>query len=354
MDAFLGGGVRPPVAKARKAEDARRERLPWVEKHRPRKVSELAYQDEVVAVLRKCLAGADLPNLLFYGPPGTGKTSAILAMARELFGGEYYRDRVLELNASDERGIAVVREKVKKFAAGTAPARLPDGRPCLPLRLVILDEADSITGPAQAALRRTMERMSKYTRFCLICNYVSRIIDPITSRCAKFRFKALAPPVQKVKLLEIAALEGVRVTVEALVALVEASEGDLRRSITALQAGQRLVGEGAQLGLAELEPLTGTVPTAEVEALLTAGRSGSYEAVLAGVEAVTAKGWPAIQLVAQLTDLLLADELLPERAKARILHRLGLVESRLLNGADEFLQLLDLLSLISTMYSAQQ
>jgi replication factor C subunit 2/4 len=165
--------------------------VPWVEKYRPEKVDDVAHQDAVVKTLKTSIIQGNLPHLLFHGPPGTGKTTTILAVARELYGPELYRSRILELNASDERGISVVREKVKTFAQGAVGGQKTPGYPCPRFKLIILDEADTMTPDAQSALRRIMEAYSRVTRFCLICNYVTRVIEPLASRCAKFRFKAL-------------------------------------------------------------------------------------------------------------------------------------------------------------------
>lgn len=183
--------------------------------------------------------------MLFYGPPGTGKTSTILALAKELYGPEMFKSRVLELNASDERGISIVREKVKDFARmqlSNIPLHYKEKYPCPPYKIVILDEADSMTQDAQSALRRTMETYSRITRFCLICNYVTRIIDPLASRCSKFRFKALDQDNAKKRLEDVAANEKVNLEEGVIDTLIRCSEGDLRKAITFLQSASRLVG----------------------------------------------------------------------------------------------------------------
>jgi len=201
-----------------------------------------------------------LPHMLFYGPPGTGKTSTILALARQLFGcvtslsnaqtssenpsPDNFRNRVLELNASDERGISIVREKIKNFARQTPRAQTvsSDGKtyPCPPYKIIILDEADSMTQDAQGALRRIMETYAKITRFCLVCNYVTRIIEPLASRCSKFRFTPLDNTSAFSRLSYIAKEEGVDVGPQVIDTLISSSHGDLRRAITYLQSASRL------------------------------------------------------------------------------------------------------------------
>lgn len=198
--------------------------------------------------------------MMFYGPPGTGKTSTILALARELFGAELYRQRVNELNASDERGIAVVREKIKKFAQRKI-ARHPDPKrtDIPPIQICILDEADSMTSDAQAALRRIIEQYSATTRFCIICNYISKIIDPLASRCVKFRFSPIAREAQIERLSLISSKEGVKVEgPKVYERLVEISQGDLRRSINMLQTASAF--KEKLLSVAVIESISGVIP----------------------------------------------------------------------------------------------
>ncbi|XP_069581085.1 replication factor C subunit 4 [Brachyistius frenatus] len=350
MQAFLKGptghATRPHKDKAAAGpgSDKRAKAVPWVEKYRPKCVDEVAFQEEVVAVLKKSLEGADLPNLLFYGPPGTGKTSTILAAARELYGPELYRQRVLELNASDERGIQVVREKVKNFAQLTVAGTRSDGKPCPPFKIIILDEADSMTAPAQAALRRTMEKQSRTTRFCLICNYISRIIEPLTSRCSKFRFKPLDNRIQEERLLEICDKENLKYTKESIAALVQVSEGDLRKAITFLQSAARLNADQEMTEHAVTE-IAGVVPSNMIDSLLHICFKGTFEKLEVSVRDMVDDGYAATQILSQLHESIIERDL-SDKQKSAITEKMAVVGKCLSDGADEYLQVLSLCSLI--------
>ncbi|XP_022093399.1 replication factor C subunit 4-like [Acanthaster planci] len=346
MHAFLKGGTSSKPAAKDKAgssgetSKARERLVPWVEKYRPRCVDDVAFQEEVVAMLKKSLEGSDLPNMLFYGPPGTGKTSTILAAGRELFG-DMFRSRVLELNASDERGIDVIRNKVKTFAQQTAGGTRPDGRPCPPFKIVILDEADSMTNAAQSALRRTMEKQSKNTRFCLICNYVSRIIEPLTSRCSKFRFKPLSEDVQRKRLLDICQKEGIKCGEEAMNTIISTSEGDLRKAITFLQSAYRLRAD-EDITVQDIYEIGGVVPNQVMTNLMITCSSGSYEKLEKTVLDLQKEGYAATQVVTQLFDLVVERGDLTDTQKSAIMERMAIIDKRLCDGADEYLQVMDI------------
>ncbi|XP_051529326.1 replication factor C subunit 4-like [Myxocyprinus asiaticus] len=350
MQAFLKGSssqsvkVQKPSSSSSSSGEKKQRAVPWVEKYRPKCVDEVAFQEEVVAVLKKSLEGADLPNLLFYGPPGTGKTSTILAAARELYGPELYRQRVLELNASDERGIQVIREKVKRFAQLTAAGSRSDGKSCPPFKIIILDEADSMTGAAQAALRRTMEKESRTTRFCLICNYVSRIIEPLTSRCSKFRFKPLANDIQRQRLLEICEKENLKYSEEGIEALVKVSEGDLRKAITYLQCAARLNAEREITEQIIIE-IAGVVPPKVIESLLQICYKGTFEKLEVAVKDMIDQGYAATNILNQLHDVII-EEKLNDKQKSVITEKMAEVDKCLADGADEYLQLLSLCAVI--------
>ncbi|KAL5714521.1 Subunit of heteropentameric Replication factor C (RF-C) [Ranunculus cassubicifolius] len=316
---------------------------PWVEKYRPRQVKDVAHQDEVVRVLTNTLETSNCPHMLFYGPPGTGKTTTALAICHQLFGPELYKARVLELNASDDRGINVVRTKIKDFAAVAVGTRgRQGGYPCPPFKIIILDEADSMTEDAQNALRRTMETYSKVTRFFYICNYISRIIEPLASRCAKFRFKPLTEDIMTNRILHICQEEGINLDPEALSTLSSISQGDLRRAITFLQSAARLF--GSTISSKELISVSGVIPDAVVQALFAACKSGNFEYANKEVNNVIAEGYPVSQMLSQLLDVVVEANDVTDEQKARICSKLGQADKCLIDGADEYLQLMDVAS----------
>lgn len=357
---------------------------------RPKSLDDVTAQDHTVTVLRRTLQSANLPHMLFYGPPGTGKTSTVLALAKQLYGPELIKTRVLELNASDERGISIVREKVKDFArmqlsnppSGPAGEEYRKKYLCPPYKIIVLDEADSMTQDAQSALRRTMETYSKITRFCLVCNYVTRIIDPLASRCSKFRFKSLDEGNAGKRLEEIAKLEDVKLEDGVVNTLLRCSEGDLRKAITFLQSAARLVGavqgksdggdkkrkrktveddededamdvDGASKGsdvaitIQSVEEIAGVIPTPTIEGLITAMQPSSkgtvYGRVSKAVEDLVAEGWSASTLTTQLYDqIVIRDESIGDWQKSRIVLCFSETDKRLVDGSDEHLTILDL------------
>lgn len=223
-EAETGASAEPLVVKGPSPED----NLPWVEKYRPKSIDQLVAHEEIISTINALISANKLPHLLFYGPPGTGKTSTIIACAHKMYG-KAYSSMVLELNASDDRGIDVVREKIKDFA-GTK--QMFTNAP----KLIILDEADAMTNAAQMALRRVMEKFTRNARFCLICNYGNKIIAALQSRCTRFRFAPLTTAQATSRTTEIADAEGVEYTADGIEACVSLGHGDMRRCLNILQS----------------------------------------------------------------------------------------------------------------------
>jgi replication factor C subunit 2/4 len=321
---------------------------PWVEKYRPKKLDDIQAQEEAVNALRSCLkSGAMMPHLLFYGPPGTGKTTSVLAVAHELFGPDYIKARVREMNASDDRGIQVVREKVKVFAQGAVSSVgskvQSDGNtyPVPPFKLVILDEADALLPDAQAALRRMMEDFTDVTRFCILCNYVSKIIDPIASRCAKFRFKPLTKNALLQRITFIAESEGIQLSPKSVEKLDDAAQGDLRLAIMHLQSAARA--RGRDLRDEDFVCVSGAVPEQILLPYLTALISKNMNEVIHLTQSIVNSGFAAHQVLMQVHRFLISPNcVLASSEKAALSIKLCEVEKRLADRGDDYLQLLDL------------
>ncbi|KAH7524533.1 hypothetical protein FEM48_Zijuj06G0129600 [Ziziphus jujuba var. spinosa] len=333
---------------------------PWVEKYRPKQVKDVAHQEEVVRVLTNTLETTNCWNV--YSMLECYKLFATLRtnhFANILFGlydfqcksfcrPELYKSRVLELNASDDRGINVVRTKIKDFAAiAVGSAQHKGGYPCPPYKIIILDEADSMTEDAQAcllfnALRRTMETYSKVTRFFFICNYISRIIEPLASRCAKFRFKPLSDEIMSNRILHICNEEGLNLDEQALSTLSSISQGDLRRAITYLQSAARLF--GSSISSEDLIGVSGVIPQEVVEALFSACKGGNFDLANKEVNNIIAEGYPVAQMLSQLFEMIVEADDVSDEQKARICKKLAEADKCLVDGADEYLQLLDVTS----------
>ncbi|KAJ7172650.1 P-loop containing nucleoside triphosphate hydrolase protein [Mycena filopes] len=337
---------------------------PWVEKYRPKTIDDVSAQEHTVAVLQKTLTSTNLPHMLFYGPPGTGKTSTILALSRQLFGPDNFRNRVLELNASDERGISIVRDKIKNFARQTPRAQTvaSDGKeyPCPPYKIIILDEADSMTQDAQGALRRIMETYARITRFCLVCNYVTRIIEPLASRCSKFRFTPLDPTSSTSRLSYIADAENIQVDSTVIETLISTSSGDLRRAITYLQSASRLSSSTippTPITPSDIQEIAGVVPDSVVRDFATVlgidmgesmavdepkrTQNGGFVPIQKKVKELMREGYSAAQMLTQLHDLIVLHPTLNAREKSKCALVLAEADKALCDGADEELWILE-------------
>lgn len=304
----------------------------WLETYRPQTLEDIVGQDTIVERLSSYVAQNDLPNMLFAGPAGIGKTTSAIAIARELYG-EEWGDHFLELNASDERGIDVVRDRIKSFARTSFGGA--------DYRIIFLDEADALTSDAQAALRRTMEQFSNNVRFILSCNYSSQIIDPIQSRTAVFRFSPLPDEAVAEQVRTIASEEGIEVTEEGVEALVYAADGDMRKAINGLQAAAVTGDVVDEEGVFEI---TSTARPEEIREMVTRALDGDFTAARSRLdELLTEEGIAGGDIIDQLHRSVWEFDL-DDEAAVRLLDRIGEADYRITAGANERIQLEALLA----------
>jgi len=322
--------------------------LPWVEKYRPTKLDNIVGQEEIIKLLKNSLISGNLPHLLLYGPPGTGKTSTIFAFALELFGPKNFKERVIEVNASDERGINVVRNKIIEFTRRQIST--PDKNyPSPNYKLIILDEADTLTNEAQSALRKVLEDNSSITRFCFLCNYLNRIIDPIISRCNKYCFKPLRLPLIIDKITTIANVEGLDISSDVIKTIAEITEGDLRRSISVLQNLKYLNIHKKQQGLIinsdDVKEICGLMPQSfEIRIIDTCFNGKSkIQDITKLTNLIMSNSYSIYSVVDRILRLVL-DYDLDDINKSKIVIYFLEIEKQLLGGSDEYLQLLGLLT----------
>jgi len=310
----------------------------WAEKYRPQTLDEIVNQRDIVNRLKTFVTEKNVPHLLLVGPAGVGKTTSILALAQDLYGSGY-RNYVLELNASDERGINVIRDKVKNYAR-TAAMASP-----VSFKIIIMDEADHLTGDAQHALRRTMEVYTKTARFCLIGNYSENIIDPIQSRCSIFRYGSLDEEDIRDRLTLIAEKENLQLVDEGLDALFQASGGDLRKAINMLQAAsanREIVDD------ISVYSLLGSIRPDRVQTMIQLALDGKFlESREALRDILINQGLAPEDIIRITYREVMRHKSLTEQTKVRLSDIIGEVDYRLTQGSRPEIQLSTLLGHIS-------
>jgi replication factor C small subunit len=304
----------------------------WTEKYRPRTINDIVGQKNITDKLSMFLEQGNITHMMFSGPPGCGKTTAAMAIGYELFGNNLHAN-FLELNASDERGIDIVRNKIKNFAK-IRPISAN-------YKIVCLDEADSLTSDAQHALRRTMEKYASSTRFILICNYSNRIIDPIQSRCAIFRFKTLTLDDMRQQLAKVIVGEELDVEANAITSILTLSDGDMRRAINILQscASEKKISEET------VYSITHSIQPENIQKILSDAVAGKFIDARANLIALLKSGYSGEDVIRDMAREVYKIDI-SEEQKSNLIQKIGEFEWRIARGGTPQIQLEALLAQI--------
>lgn len=310
----------------------------WVEKYRPQKLDNVISHRSIISTIAQLVEARKLPHLLFYGPPGTGKTTTLLAAARQL-NGKNWKAMTLELNASDDRGIDVVRNQIKVFAS--TKQIFSNG-----FKMIMLDEADAMTSSAQFALRRVIEKYTKNTRFCLICNYVNKIIPALQSRCTKFRFAPLREDDIKNRLWEIAKTEGVNLKEDGMKSILRLSGGDMRRCLNIMQSAHtahNLVNEET------VHECTGSPRDSDIKKILGLLLNTDFKAANDGIRGVMDERGLALNDVIMGIYQLVSRMKIDAMVLCKVLSQLADLEHRLTVATNERIQVASLVAIFQVV-----
>lgn len=305
----------------------------WIEKYRPKRLDEIIGQDIVIKRLKSYVLSRNMPHLLFSGPPGTGKTASAISLARELFG-ENWTDNFMELNGSDERGIDIVRGKIKNFAASS-----PIGG--AEFKIIFLDESDALTNDAQSALRRTMERYTNVCRFVLSANYSSKIIEPIQSRCAIYKFRRIPDEAVIDRINYIIKAENLEVSPSAVQAIIYTVQGDMRRAINVLQSAATI---DRKIDADTVYKTSALATPEDITNLIMLALEGDFERAHMKMNyLLNDQGLAGTDITGQVYKEIFNINI-PDKLKMTLIDDIGEIDFRISEGANENIQLGNLIS----------
>ena len=326
----------------------------WIQKYRPKTLDDIISQDEPIKILKNTARTGEMPHFIIYGNSGIGKTTAISALCHQLFGPRRYHEHVLELNASDERGIGVVRDKIIKFAKLAIGTRDPRYL-CPDYNVIVLDEADAMTKEAQSALRKVIEERSKTTRFVLICNYINQIIEPINSRCVKLKFKPISTEDIIKKLYSIAINEKINITLDALKGISDIANGDMRKSILILQnvKYRQFEMNGNPVTKIFIYDMCNFMTQETANKILKTLKMKESHNILVLMDIaknISKQGFIFSSIMLNVINYVVEDDELLDDRKAKIIFEMSNIEKYLNQRASEYVQLLKIITCFTNAY----